>query len=518
MTIDKKGTARGKQAAPTTSDSAIATLEDTATADAGHVYNYPAVADAMLEGRPVWLAQNRTDADALIAAGLTATHTSGWDSAVKGDLRGAARVIICYRDTDKRRGAAWHTWSRLRSVGVDNVRFRRPPGAESVCAFLTKHGVSEMETTPPAGDAPEWIFSPPPRSPYAVDPDWGLAIIEAPERPWAAMDLGPLLASIESGEPLTPPPTILRRTDGQCLFYPGKIGSLSGEPESCKGWIVLAAALELIESGRHVLYIDCEDDQGSVIGRLFELGATADRIREFFHYVRAEGAPTPDQLADLVAAEDYALVVIDSLTPAYSLFGLDGSNNKDAATFLQRMARPFAKRGAAVVLIDHQPKDRPSGKFSVGAVYKLGGVAYGYTVRAWPVPSRTNPGRATMTIAKDRPSRVGKRGTVAAVAHVVPENGGESVSVIVTPPDQSGAGIGSKPAAPEFPDWMLRGLYEAIAKTPGISQQDARARVHGGNNEIKRQAILKLRDDGHVTTPGRGLYANPDKPYPGVQA
>src|SRR5262249_2724871 len=76
---------------------------------------------------------------------------------------------------------------------------------------------------------------------------------------WQPVDLAPVVAGVLAGELVGPVPTLLARTDGACLLYPGAITALQGEPEACKGWIVLNAAVQTLHAGGTVLYIDCED-------------------------------------------------------------------------------------------------------------------------------------------------------------------------------------------------------------------------------------------------------------------
>ena len=74
---------------------------------------------------------------------------------------------------------------------------------------------------------------------------------------WVPVDLAAVLAN-EDG--LESPPSVLARIDGGCLLYAGKIHWFAGEPEAAKGWLALMAASELIKAGKHVLWVDFEDE------------------------------------------------------------------------------------------------------------------------------------------------------------------------------------------------------------------------------------------------------------------
>ena len=106
-----------------------------------------------------------------------------------------------------------------------------------------------------------------------------------PASSWSYVDLDPIL----EGRQVEEPPSILARTDGQALFYPGRVHVLAGEPEAGKGWLVCRAAADELNADHHVVYIDFEDTAAAIVGRLQALGASADRILEFLHYVRSDG-------------------------------------------------------------------------------------------------------------------------------------------------------------------------------------------------------------------------------------
>ena len=70
---------------------------------------------------------------------------------------------------------------------------------------------------------------------------------------WMPVDLSAVIAGVQSGAIVGPVPTLMSRTDGPCLLYPGEVHSLAGEPESGKGWITLATARAIIADGCRAL-------------------------------------------------------------------------------------------------------------------------------------------------------------------------------------------------------------------------------------------------------------------------
>jgi AAA domain len=230
---------------------------------------------------------------------------------------------------------------------------------------------------------------------------------------WQPIDLAPLLR----GEMLDPPPTILRRTDDQALFYLAKTNGLSGEPEAAKGWIVLAGAKELMDLDEFVLYLDFEDAAPGIVGRLRALGATDDQIRNQFVYVRPDTAASADTVSNLPGI-GASLIVIDGVTEAMSLQGLNPNDNQDVATFIHLLPQPLAKMGAAVVLIDHVTKDRNGrGRGPIGAQHKLAGIdGAAYAVEMIRPFGRGMSGLSRLKVEKDRPGYIRPRSLFAKVA------------------------------------------------------------------------------------------------------
>jgi hypothetical protein len=219
---------------------------------------------------------------------------------------------------------------------------------------------------------------------------------------WAPVDL--------LGHVAPAAPEILRRGDGEALLYRGRVHYFAGEPESLKTWAALLAGVQTMRTGSIVGFIDFEDGPGAVLERLRALGATDQEIGERFHYVRPEEPLSEAAWADLgeVLAERPALVVVDGVTEAMSLHGLDLGKNPDVARFHAMLPRRIADAGAAVVLIDHVTKDRTTrGRFALGAGHKLAGVdGAAYTFDLLQPASRGGFGLARIGVVKDRPGYV----------------------------------------------------------------------------------------------------------------
>jgi hypothetical protein len=98
------------------------------------------------------------------------------------------------------------------------------------------------------------------------------------------------------------------------------------ETEAGKTWFALAASIHEMADGCHVFYIDFEDDEGTVVGRLLALGVNAEVIRDLFHYIRPEHPLQGrhlDALREELAAYGPSLALLDGITEAMNMHSLN---------------------------------------------------------------------------------------------------------------------------------------------------------------------------------------------------
>ena len=140
----------------------------------------------------------------------------------------------------------------------------------------------------------------------------------------------------------------------------------------------------LLTDGR-VLWIDFEDDERGVVGRLKALGVPDDVILARFGYINPD-EPLGDGVkriarsrVDLAEAlgEPWDLVVIDGVTESMALEGFNLNDNTDAADWQRRLPKYAARTtGAPVACIDHVTKSSENrGRWAIGAQHKLAGTS-----------------------------------------------------------------------------------------------------------------------------------------------
>lgn len=306
-------------------------------------------------------------------------------------------------------------------------------------------------------------------------------------------------------------PSVLYRTDGQCLLYAGKVNAIFGESESGKTWVALEAVRQQLVQGQKVFYIDFEDSKRGIRGRLKALGVLKEHF-ERFKYANPDGPyDAVGQQALLSSIRDFqpALIVVDGVNAAMNLLGLDLEKNKDATQFSQVVLRPLRLWGAAILTIDHVTKSKDSrGNYAIGAQAKradIDGVAISVDV-SMPFGRGSN-GKLNLKVTKDRPGFVrGISQEASYVGHVdlvsQPDNRIE-ISIV-------GGQTGYSPH-----EYLMRRVSEFMQDHGAeLSTNQIVQVIDGGTDQIKK-ALAQLEGQGflQLRTQGQGRYYSHLKPY-----
>lgn len=318
------------------------------------------------------------------------------------------------------------------------------------------------------------------------------------KRVWNPVDLSAVL----EGTWRAPQPTVGSRADGIGLLYPGKVHTVSSETEAGKTWFALAAVTDELTAGHHVAYLDFEDDEGGIVGRLLAMQNNPDVVRSRFHYLRpTEPLGTGVHLDDLrstILDSPVTLAVIDGITEAMTLHGLDPIANKDVAAFGRILPRRIANLGPAVACLDHVTKSTEGrGRYALGAVHKLNGL----DGAAFILESRTPfgiglIGKSTVKIAKDRPGQLRRHG--------LPSSGGMVWfgDLVLTSHDEAFAEVSVEPPSERSEDFrptvLMGRVADALTKHGPLAQRRLDMAVTGKAVSI-RNALDCLILDGYVS-------------------
>jgi hypothetical protein len=314
----------------------------------------------------------------------------------------------------------------------------------------------------------------------------------------------------------------------RALFYPNEVHSVGGEPEAMKSWLLLLSSVQEIERGKHVLYLDMEANDRSIVDRLRLLGAKPANIKKLFHYFRPDERITEDDQASFrrtVRLRKPTLVVLDGVTEAYSLHGLSINAAEDAAQWFRDFSRQFQVKpsedydGPAIVELDHVIKSRDDRNgWTIGTQHKKAGIKGAmYLVEAVAQFGKGKHGRSRLMLGKDSPGGVewvpfGKNHQRYVGDLHCDATGGDGIDAWIESPDPNAADQPSEREVladvekPEFQQWM-RDAWLYVEAHPSVSGKTLRAKVAGIGDKSKQDALAVLADDGYLVNEGSQSYA-----------
>lgn len=368
-------------------------------------------------------------------------------------------------------GPACDCAGELTALITENVIDLREPSSVPVGAIPAQASVSAIETPVPAGRA---------------------------RTSWWPKDL----ASVLSGTVTEPEPKYLIREDGAAMFYPGRVNGLLGESESGKTWVALLAVRQAIAEGGTAMYLDFEDTAPGIVSRLQTTGMI-DYDFSKLSYIGPDEMLGSDAMADLgEAVRDIrpGFIVVDGVNAAMTILGLDLNSNTDATKFAQKLLVPLSRSGAAVVCVDHVPKNKEArGKGGIGAQAKramMTGCALSVEVSS-PF-GRGIDGRLKLNVDKDRPGLVRAKSAYAKLAGMVNIRAGldNRLDISIEPPDLRPAG--ERPAFRPTGIMAKVSALVAAAGADGLTGRAVTETVTGKATTI-RTAIELLVSEGYIT-------------------
>lgn len=251
---------------------------------------------------------------------------------------------------------------------------------------------------------------------------------------WGPLDIRATVKGLMAGTLGQPRPTVAG------WLYPAAVNGLAGESGSGKTWTALVSARHELMAGRSVVYVDLEDSPIGIAGRLLALGVPGDVIQEQFAYIRPEEAFRDDVRNDLWRVIDDmqpSLVVLDSTGESMALEGTDPNSDDGVARWFQRVARPIAERGPAVLLIDHLPKSDKAAGSPIGSQRKraaITGVQMIQVVDKGMSFAKGRPGIARLVCTKDRHGNfVTGEAVLQLIVRPEPSRGEGGVNASLTP-------------------------------------------------------------------------------------
>lgn len=303
----------------------------------------------------------------------------------------------------------------------------------------------------------------------------------ANDRPYKIVNLSGLLKNGIS------PPVLL----GQFL-YQGGLHSIAGAPDSGKTTLALFWALQRMQQGQKVVFLDEEGGQEIVAEKFAALGATPSDMESMI-YIPFPGRNWDETdislLLALTTESSAAMVLVDSSAAFMARAGLDENSASDVTRFWSQVLTPVAREAnAAILVIDHDTKSSEQSRYARGSGAKLCAIDVQLKVTMEKPFTREQDGNLQVIITKDR------RGYLHRHWDVRVRTGGGSIVPYFgkSVPDQS---VSEAPPA-------RRAVYAMLDEAPRTYHQINDALVASEGRPLRRETMSRelneLRRQGLV--------------------
>ncbi len=336
----------------------------------------------------------------------------------------------------------------------------------------------------------------PPASPEEPESDGG----------WTPVDM----STVFSGNFTRPRATLGKRHDGVHLLYPGREHVVSAEPESAKTWLVCLIVADVLREGGHVLYIDFEDDEGTIGMRSHWLGAQIKTLCDpsRFRYIRPEEGVTFDRYVRVLnfGTDDEpvppTLVVLDGTTEGYGLHGWDIKENGDSPKWRNTYVKPALRAGAATLATDHVVKNADArGGYAIGAQHKKAGLTGAlFELRVQEPFGIGMRGRSKLYLNKDRTGDLRQHGVTEGKATYFGDLVLDATDVEgcpqawLFPPNVEGEEVDGAGSELDPKVVRMREVEQVLRLRGPLNARDLRNAIPGRGSEIDKavQSMLNL--------------------------
>lgn len=279
---------------------------------------------------------------------------------------------------------------------------------------------------------------------------------------------------------------------GQILYKPGLVWVM-GEPASGKSFLCLQWALDVMTSGKSVIWLDEEAGPRDTLNKLLALGATTSLLSEHFLYLQPEArnlSVESDELLEFVTRTTPGLIVMDSAAAILANAGIDEDKNSPVVQFMNRAVLPLVKDlELPVLVIDHKTKNKSNTNYARGASSKLGIVDMALNVDLKVGFSKSKSGAFEVKVNKDRSGIHAKEKCWTVKVHV------EATGVKLIFGDAQQTSDTEKVSDSDLEILIL----DFVRENPGCSKAMIEKNVRGAGQIRKREVLNSLADSNTVS-------------------
>lgn len=278
---------------------------------------------------------------------------------------------------------------------------------------------------------------------------------------------------------------------GGILYKPGLVWVM-GEPASGKSFLCLQWALDVINLGQAVVWIDEEAGPGDTLSKLKALGASETLLAKHFLYLQPEARHLEresDELHAFIVKSKPGLIVMDSAAAILANAGIDEDKNSPVVQFMNRAVLPLVKElEVTTLVIDHKTKNKSNSNYARGASSKLGVVDMALNVELKDGFSKAKSGSFDVKVNKDRFGVHAKDTSWRVNVNV----GANIVHLLF------GEGTQTTDKASVNEDELQIRILAFIKANPGCSKSAIEEGVKGARTDRKRAALDELLNSRQV--------------------
>lgn len=275
------------------------------------------------------------------------------------------------------------------------------------------------------------------------------------------------------------------------MLYEGGLHVLSGGPDVGKSFMSFYWALQLLQEGERVLFLDEEGGPEITAEKFGALGATPSDM-DFLTYVPFPGrtwhAGDILRLHDLACDVRAKMILWDSSAAFLARAGLDENSASDVTRFWGTVLTPLARDlQAAIMVIDHDTKSSEKSRYARGSGAKLAACDVTYKIEMLRPFTRECDGLLRLAATKDR------RGHLHRDWQVQVRTGDGKLSYVFARGEAEGA------SKEEWPPARHK-VYEYLASAPRTSSEIALATAYTA--ETVSRELNALLAEGYVRREG----------------
>lgn len=175
---------------------------------------------------------------------------------------------------------------------------------------------------------------------------------------------------------VTSSPSMLERTDGQCLYHRGRVNFIVGRRGCGKTWLAMLTVAQVLDAGGSALYFDFEDNYSLFAERMADIGVdiATPKGEGRFVYLNAFETNLVNLPAFVARVGKFDLVVFDVINRMISrLGGSPDVGNEESIWLSDNLFDPIADHDTAVLVLDHPNKKGQAKDAEVEALNPGGG-------------------------------------------------------------------------------------------------------------------------------------------------